>query len=225
MLALYAERGWRPVVAPEMEFYLVAVNTDPDYPLEPPTGASGRPETGRQAYGIDALNEFDPLFEDIYDYCEASEIGIDTLVHEGGAAQMEINFAHGDALRAADDAMLFKRTVRQAALRHKLYATFMAKPMDDEPGSSMHLHQSVVDAETGRNLFAKKNGDDTALFLGHIAGLQKFLPAAMPLLAPNVNSYRRLRRFSDAPINVHWARDNRTVGFRVPTSGPVGRRV
>lgn len=225
VLALYAERGWRPVVAPEMEFYLVAVNTDPDYPLEPPTGASGRPETGRQAYGIDALNEFDPLFEDIYDYCEASEIGIDTLVHEGGAAQMEINFAHGDALRAADDAMLFKRTVRQAALRHKLYATFMAKPMDDEPGSSMHLHQSVVDAETGRNLFAKKNGDDTALFLGHIAGLQKFLPAAMPLLAPNVNSYRRLRRFSDAPINVHWARDNRTVGFRVPTSGPEGRRV
>ena len=225
VLALYAERGWRPVVAPEMEFYLVAVNTDPDYPLEPPIGASGRPETGRQAYGIDAVNEFDPLFEDIYDYCEASEIGIDTLIHEGGPAQMEINFAHGDALRAADDTMLFKRTVRQAALRHKLYATFMAKPMDDEPGSSMHQHQSVVDAKTGRNLFAKKNGDDTALFHHHIAGLQKFLPAAMPLFAPNVNSYRRLRRFSDAPINVHWARENRTVGLRVPTSGPEGRRI
>jgi len=115
--------------------------------------------------------------------------------------------------------------VRQAALRHKLYATFMAKPMDDEPGSSMHLHQSVVDARTGRNLFARKNGDDSALFRSHIAGLQKFLPAAMPLFAPNVNSYRRLRRFSDAPINVHWARENRTVGLRVPTSGANARRV
>jgi len=225
VLALYAERGWRPVVAPEMEFYLVAVNTDPDYPLEPPIGASGRPETGRQAYGIDAVNEFDPLFEDIYDYCEAEEIGIDTLIHEGGPAQMEINFAHGDALRAADDAMLFKRTVRQTALRHKLYATFMAQPMDDEPGSSMHLHQSVVDAKSGRNLFGQKNGKDTELFHAHIAGLQKYLPAVMPLLAPNVNSYRRLVRNSDAPINTHWGYDNRTVGLRVPRSDANNRRV
>ena len=225
VLGLYEERGWRPVVAPEIEFFLVAVNTDPDYPLEPPVGRSGRPETGRQSFGIDAVNEFDPLFEDVYDYCEAQEIDIDTLTHEAGAAQMEINFEHGDALRRADDTLLFKRTVRQAGLRHDVYATFMAKPMQNEPGSSMHLHQSVVDAKSGKNLFADKDGENSPLFLAHIAGLQKYLPAAMPLLAPNVNSYRRLQRHSDAPINVHWARENRTVGFRIPDSPPAGRRV
>jgi glutamine synthetase len=118
ILALYEAEGWRPVVAPELEFFLVDVNTDPDYPLEPPIGRSGRRETGRQAYGIDAVNEFDPIFEDIYDFCEAQGIDIDTLIHEGGAAQMEINFNHGDPLLLADQAFLFKRTVREAAMRH-----------------------------------------------------------------------------------------------------------
>jgi glutamine synthetase len=225
VLDLYAERGWRPIVAPELEFFLVQVNTDPDYPLVPPVGRSGRPETGRQAYGIDAVNEFDPLFEEIYDFCEAQEIDIDTLAHEAGAAQMEINFNHGEALDVADQAFLFKRTVRQTALRHKVYATFMAKPLADEPGSAMHLHQSVVDRRTGRNLFAQKSGADSALFRSHIAGLQRYLPAAMPLLAPNVNSYRRLLPWSDAPINVHWGLDNRTVGLRVPVSAPSSRRI
>ena len=138
---------------------------------------------------------------------------------------MEINFDYGGALRLADHAFIFKRTVREAGLRHKVYATFMAKPMQNEPGSSMHVHQSVVDAETGRNLFAGKDGEDTELFRAHIAGLQKYLPAVMPLLAPNVNSYRRLTPFSDAPINTHWGYDNRTVGLRVPQSEPGARRV
>jgi glutamine synthetase len=225
VVELYTERGWKALVAPELEFYLVDVNTDPDYPLVPPIGRSGRRETSRQAYGVDAVNEFDPLFEEIYDFCEAQEIDIDTLIHEAGAAQMEFNLNYGPALRLADQAFLFKRTVREAGLRHKLYATFMAKPMQGEPGSSMHVHQSVVDIKTGRNLFAHKNGKDTKLFHAHIAGLQKYLPAMMPLLAPNVNSYRRLIPFSDAPINTHWGYDNRTVGFRVPHSEPAARRV
>lgn len=225
VLALYEERGWRPIVAPELEFFLVKVNEDPDYPLEPPVGRSGRPETGRQAYGIDAVNEFDPIFEDVYDFCDAMELDVDTLSHEAGAAQIEINFNHGDALELADQVLVFKRTVREAALRHKVYATFMAKPMQFEPGSAMHLHQSVIDIETGKNLFADAEGNDTRLFLSFIAGLQKFVPAAMPLFAPNVNSYRRLDPKSDAPINVHWGRDNRTTGFRVPVSHPEARRV
>lgn len=125
----------------------------------------------------------------------------------------------------ADQAFMFKRTVRQAAMRHGVYATFMAKPYSDEPGSAMHLHQSVVDIKTGRNLFSDENGNDTPLFLAHIAGLQKHLAAAMPLIAPNVNSYRRLTRFMSAPINLHWARENRTAGLRVPESGPEARRV
>ncbi|HYD30523.1 MAG TPA: glutamine synthetase family protein [Azospirillaceae bacterium] len=225
VLQLYDERGWKPIVAPELEFFLVQVNKDPDYPLVPPVGRSGRTESGRQAFGIDAVNEFDPIFEDVYDYCEAADIDIDTLTHEAGAAQIEINFNHGDALELADQSFLFKRTVREAAMRHNVYATFMAKPMQNEPGSAMHIHQSVVDKETGRNIFANPDGTDSALFMSFIAGLQKFLPSAMPLLAPNVNSYRRLVQGSDAPINVHWGRDNRTTGFRVPLSPPEARRV
>ena len=225
ILKLYEERGWLADVAPELEFFLVDVNTNPDYPLESPIGRSGRRETSRQSYGVDAVNEFDPLFEDVYDFCEAQNIDIDTLTHEAGAAQMEMNFNHGAAMELANQAFLFKRTVREAGLRHKVYATFMAKPMQGQPGSSMHIHQSVSDAKTGRNLFAQKNGKDSKLFLHHIAGLQKHLPSVMPLLAPNVNSYRRLTRDSDAPINTHWGYDNRTVGLRVPHSEAADRRV
>ena len=225
VLKQYREKGWEAVVAPELEFFLVDVNTDPDYPLEPPVGRSGRRETSRQAYGVDAVNEFDPLFEEVYDFCEAQGIDIDTLTHEAGAAQMEMNFNHGPPLLLADQAFLFKRTVREAALRHKVYATFMAKPMQGQSGSSMHVHQSVADLKSGKNLFGRKNGGDTQLFRTHIAGLQKHLPAAMPLLAPNVNSYRRLTPYSDAPINTHWGYDNRTTGLRVPHSEPEARRV
>ncbi len=225
VLQLYEAKGWRPVVAPELEFYLVAKNLDPDYPLEPPIGRSGRPETARQSYGIDAVNEFDPVFEDIYHFCENQRIDIDTLIHEAGAAQVEINFVHGDPLELADAAFLFKRTVRQAALSHDIYATFMAKPHAGEPGSAMHIHQSVESLKSGDNLFAGKSGADSKLFLSHIAGLQQFLPAAMPLLAPNVNSYRRLTPHQAAPINLFWGVENRTTGLRVPDSPPAMRRV
>ncbi len=225
VLGLYEERGWQPVVAPELEFYLVKPNTDADYPLEPPIGRTGRSEIGRQSYGIDAVNEFSDLFDLIYDYCEEEGIELDTLIHESGAAQMEINLIHGGALELADQAFLFKRTVREAALRHEMYATFMAKPMEEEPGSAMHIHQSVIDKKTGKNIFADEKGEYSEMFRAHIAGLQKYLPAAMPFLAPNVNSYRRITRFMAAPINLQWGFDNRTAGLRVPISPPHGMRV
>ena len=225
MLGLYAAKGWRPIIAPELEFYLVKTNTDPDYPLEPPVGRSGRQEAGGQAYGIDAANEFEPIVEDIYDYCERQEIDVDTLSHESGAAQLEINFNHGDPLALADQVFLFKRSVRQAAFKHGVYATFMARPHEDEPGSAMHIHQSIVDTQSGQNLFATKSGKNSKLLLSHIAGLQRYMGAAMPFLAPNVNSYRRLIPYSDAPTNVHWASDNRTVALRVPNSDKSNRRV
>ncbi len=225
VLDLYAEKGWVPVIAPELEFNLVKPNTDPDYPLEPPIGRSGRAETGRQSYGVDALAEFEPLIEDVYAYCEAQEIELDTLIHESGAAQMEINLQHGDSVELADQAFLFKRTVREVALRHSMYATFMAKPMEREPGNAMHIHQSVLDKETGQNVFAGDNGKHSKLFLSHIAGLQTYLPAAMPFFAPNVNSYRRITKFMAAPINVQWGQDNRTAGLRVPFSEPENTRV
>lgn len=225
VLGLYESKGWEPVVAPELEFFLTKVNEDPDYPLVPPVGRSRRQETARQSFGIDAVNEFDPIFEDVYDWCEAQEIDVDTLTHEAGAAQMEINFNHGNALELADQAFLFKRTLRQAALKHGIYATFMAKPMAGEPGSSMHVHQSVMDRGSKRNLFSTADGEPSQEFFWFIGGQQKYLGAAMPLLAPNINSYRRLRRWSTAPINVHWGIENRTVGLRVPISSPEARRV
>lgn len=223
--SLYAKEGWEPIVAPELEFYLVSKNTDPNQLLTPPIGRNGRREAGRQAYSIDAVNEFDPLFEDIYDYTEAMDLDVDTLIHEVGAGQMEINFLHGKPLDLADKVFFFKRTLREAAIRHDMFATFMAKPMQNEPGSAMHIHQSVVDVVTGKNIFSLENGEASPMFLHYIGGLQKYMPLAMALVAPYVNSYRRITRHATAPINVQWGRDNRTVGFRVPNAPAQARRV
>jgi len=222
---LYEAKGWSPVVAPELEFYLVARNTDPDVPLKPPIGRSGRSETSRQAYSIDAVNEFDPLFEDVYDYCEKMELNVDTLIHEIGAGQMEINFFHDHPLSLADEVFLFKRTVREAAMRHDMFATFMAKPIAGEPGSAMHVHQSIVARDGGHNIFSNPDGSPSREFHWYIGGLQKYIPAAMALFAPYVNSYRRLARFTAAPINIQWGTDNRTVGIRSPVAPPAARRV
>ncbi|MDP3670812.1 MAG: glutamine synthetase family protein [Telluria sp.] len=225
VLKLYAEQGWRASVGPELEFYLTAQNTDPNLPLKSPIGRSGRSETSRHIYSIDAVNEFDPLFEDIYDYCDLMQLDVDTLIHETGAGQMGIDFLHGDPLAMADNVFFFKRTVREAALKHGMYATFMAKPMANEPGSAMHLHQSLADARTGASLFSLPDGAAAPAFYHYIGGLQRYMPAAMALAAPYVNSYRRIVRHTDAPINVQWGRDNRTVGFRVPESAAHDRRV
>jgi glutamine synthetase len=222
---LFDAQGWDPVVAPELEFYLVARNPDPDMPLKPPVGRSGRAETSRQSYSIDAVNEFDPLFEDIYDWCDKLQLNVDTLIHEIGAGQMEINFFHAHPLGLADEVFLFKRLVREAALRHDMYATFMAKPIAGQPGSAMHIHQSVINRATGRNLFSNADGSASPEFYWFIGGLQQYIPAAMALFAPYVNSYRRLVRFAAAPINIQWGTDNRTVGIRSPVASPQARRV
>ena len=222
---LFAAEGLQPIVAPELEFYLTARNTDPNTLLRPPVGRSGRAETSRQAYSIDAVNEFDPLFEDVYAYCEKMELNVDTLIHEVGAGQMEINFFHAQPLGLADEVFFFKRTVREAALRHDMYATFMAKPIAGEPGSAMHIHQSVINKATGRNLFSNEDGSPSAEFFWYIGGLQRYIPAAMALFAPYVNSYRRLARHTAAPINIQWGTDNRTVGIRSPLAEPAARRI
>ncbi|WP_337053657.1 MULTISPECIES: glutamine synthetase family protein [Pseudoxanthomonas] len=217
VLKAYEEAGLQPVVAPELEFFLVQKNTDPDFPLLPPAGRSGRPETARQSYSIDAVNEFDPILDLMYDYCDAMELDVDTLIHESGAAQLEVNFTHADALSRADQVFLFKRTMREAALRHGIYATFLAKPMENEPGSAMHIHQSLLDRRTGANVFAGKElGKERKTFLHYMGGLQKYAPMTMAFFAPNVNSYRRLAIGQVAPINVQWGYDNRTCGLRVP---------
>ncbi|MEO0911562.1 MAG: glutamine synthetase family protein [Pseudomonadota bacterium] len=225
VLKLYADEGWRPVVAPEMEFYLTKPNTDPDLPIEPPMGRTGRVVASRQAYSMTAVDEYGPVIDDIYDFAEAQGFELDTIIQEGGAGQIEINFVHGDPLALADQVFFFKRTIREAALRHKCFATFMAKPMQHEPGSAMHIHQSVVDAATGRNVFTGEGGSETPLFAGFLAGQQRYLPNVIPMLAPYVNSYRRYVASGSAPINLEWGPDNRTTGLRVPVSSPEARRV
>ncbi|WEX08821.1 glutamine synthetase family protein [Chelativorans sp. AA-79] len=225
VLAKYAEHGLRPIVAPEIEFYLVHKNPDPDYPLTPPVGRSGRPIGGGQGYSIAGVNEFDELIDDIYHFSETQGLEIDTLIHEEGAGQLEINLRHGDPIELADQVFLFKRTIREAALKHDTYATFMAKPIQDQPGSAMHIHQSVVTLKGGRNVFSDERGDETDVFRHFLGGLQRHIPNALIMLAPYVNSYRRLTQGGSAPVNTRWGYDNRTTAFRVPRSDPSSRRV
>ncbi|AQQ67724.1 glutamine synthetase [Microbulbifer agarilyticus] len=225
VLDKYAEQGWKPVVAPEVEFYLVKKNLDPNEELSAPVGRSGRTEKTRQSYSIDAANEYEPIIEDMYDFSEAQGLDVDTLIHESGTAQMEINFLHGDPLKLADQVFTFKRTVRETALRHGIYATFMAKPMADEPGSALHLHQSIVDVNTGKNIFVDDEGAENVRFMHFIGGMQKYTPGFMTFFAPNVNSYRRFTKENAAPISLHWGYDNRTTGLRVPDSSPQAKRL
>ncbi|MDG4900066.1 MULTISPECIES: glutamine synthetase family protein [unclassified Mesorhizobium] len=225
VLAAYDDRGLKPVVAPEIEFYLVRKNPDPDYPLTPPVGRSGRPIGGGAGYSIAGVNEFDELIDDIYHFSERQGLEIDTLIHEEGAGQLEINLRHGNPIELADQVFMFKRTIREAALKHEIYATFMAKPIQGQPGSAMHIHQSVVDKKSGKNIFSAEDGAETDAFFHFIGGMQKHVPNALVMLAPYVNSYRRLTQAASAPVNNKWGYDNRTTAFRVPRSDPAARRV
>ena len=225
ILALFEAEGWRPIVAPEMEFFLVARNLDPNQPIIPPMGRSGRRAAGKQAYSMSAVDEYGKVIDDIYDFAEAQGFEIDGILQEGGAGQVEINLAHGDPVHLADQIFYFKRLIREAALRHDCFATFMAKPIEGEPGSAMHVHQSIVDIASGRNLFSNPDGSPSRAFDWYIGGLQKYIPAAMALFAPYVNSYRRLVRATAAPINIQWGTDNRTVGIRAPLAPPAARRI
>ncbi|MHC0053254.1 glutamine synthetase family protein [Actibacterium sp. D379-3] len=225
IVELYNAQGWSPVVAPEMEFFLVARNIDPAQPIEPPMGRSGRRAAARQAYSMSAIDEYGKVIDDIYDFAEAQGFEIDGILQEGGAGQVEMNLRHGDPVKLADEIFFFKRLIREAAMRHDCYATFMAKPIEAEPGSAMHIHHSVVDMKTGANIFSQPDGTESHAFLHFIAGLQTHLPSVIALLAPYVNSYRRYVPDFAAPINLEWGRDNRTTGLRVPISDAAGRRV
>ncbi|TGV77891.1 glutamine synthetase, partial [Mesorhizobium sp. M00.F.Ca.ET.149.01.1.1] len=224
VLDLYAQRGWRAVMAPELEFYLTAPNPDPDRPLTAPVGRNGRPESVQHPYDMQALEEFEPVIQRIYAHAAAAGLPLETLIHESGTAQLEINFLHGDPLALADKVLLFKRLARQAAQANGMHATFMAKPIAAQAGSSMHLHMSIVDRK-GEPLFAGEDGEDSAMFTHFIGGLQKYVPEIMPLFAPNVNSYRRIRPNHSAPANIEWSHDNRSCGLRVPMGGRAARRI
>ncbi|MDD2918791.1 glutamine synthetase family protein [Rhodoferax sp.] len=224
VLVQYAALGLQPVVAPEIEFYLTAANTDPAQPLLAPAVRGGRAEVGQSAFSLNMLNELAPFWNEFRDACRVLGITTDTWIHEVGATQYEVNLLHGDAVAVADQAFLFKYAAREIALKHGLNAVFMAKPIAGSSGSSMHLHISVVDAQ-GDNVFSLPDGSESPRLHHFIAGLQNNLPDLMLMLAPNVNSYRRYVSGSQAPTNLQWGYDNRTTGLRIPASGPSARRV
>jgi len=224
VLKRYAEQGLRPVVAAEIEFYLTAPNSDPNLALQPPAARNGRVEVGQSAFSMNMLNELAPFWDQFRAALKSLDINADTWIHEVGPSQYEINLLHGDPLNMADQAFLFKYAAKEIAIQHGLNAVFMAKPIAGSAGSSMHLHQSVVNQQ-GDNIFVNADGTDSAA-LGHfIGGLQTYLPDLMLVFAPFVNSYRRFVVGSQAPINLAWGYDNRTCGLRIPLSSAVARRV
>ncbi|GAB4214854.1 MAG: glutamine synthetase family protein [Rhodoferax sp.] len=224
VLSQYHAQGLTPVVAPEIEFYLFSPHSDPTRVFEAPSLPGGRREVGQSAFSLDVRQALSPFWDALNDACTSLGLRTDTWIHEVGPSQFEINLQHGDALAVADQAFLFKHCVRELALAHGLNAVFMAKPLAGAPGSSMHLHQSVLDTQ-GRNVFSLPDGTDSPALRHYIAGLQALGPELMALWAPNINSYRRFLRGSQAPIQMSWGADNRTTALRIPNSTAVARRV
>ena len=224
VLELYSKKGWKPVVAPEAEFYLLNPSNDFHNEIEPPQGRLGITDTTKQPYSLDSMNDCDPFINQVYEYSEIQGISIDNISQEMGPAQLEINFVHGDPLSLADQVFRFKRIVKEVAIQHEMHATFMARPITGEAGSALHIHQSVMD-ESDNNIFTNEDGSVSEAFLHYIGGLQKYIPDSLLIFAPYANSYRRFLSYWSSPVNLEWAVDNRSVGLRVPDSDPKNRRV
>ncbi len=225
VIARYAERGLAPVVATELEFFVFAANSDPTQPFQPPLGKDGRREMGHSAFSVSSNNGLRPFFNEVYRCMAALGLPRDTFMHEMGVSQFEINLLHGDPLLLADQTFLFKHLLKEVALKHGLTVVCMAKPLAHTPGSSMHIHQSLVDSASGRNVFSDEQGRATDTFHHFIGGLQACLADFTVLFAPNVNSYQRLCHPYASPNNACWSEDNRAAGLRIPASSPAARRV
>jgi len=225
VIARYAARGLAPVVATELEFFVFAPNTDPTQPFRPPVGLDGRREDGQSAFSVSSNNGLRPFFSEVYKCMAALGLPRDTFMHEMGVSQFEINLLHGDPLLLADQTFLFKHLLKEVALKHGLSVVCMAKPLAHTPGSSMHIHQSLVEIATGKNVFSDESGQPTAMFRHFIGGQQAGMADFTALFAPNVNSYQRLCHPYASPNNACWSHDNRAAGLRIPASSPVARRV
>ncbi|MEE4746502.1 glutamine synthetase family protein [Pseudomonas alliivorans] len=225
VLTRYAEYGLTPVVATELEFFVFAPNPDPLQAFVPPVGLDGRRELGHSAFSINSNNGLRPFFTEVYACMAALGLPRDTFMHEMGVSQFEINLLHGDPLLLADQTFLFKHLLKEVSLKHGVIVVCMAKPLANTPGSSMHLHQSVVDAVSGRNVFSAEDGQSTPTFRHFIGGLQACMADFTALFAPNVNSYQRLFHPFASPNNACWSYDNRAAGLRIPASAPSARRV
>jgi len=225
VIARYAAHGWQPVVATELEFFVFARNADPLQPFQPPQGLDGRREDGGSAFSVSSNNGLRPFFHEVYQCMAVLGLPRDTFMHEMGVSQFEINLLHGDPLLLADQTFLFKHLLKEVALKHGLSVVCMAKPLAHTPGSSMHIHQSVVEQGSGQNIFSAADGQATPAFYQFIAGQQAAMADFTLLFAPHVNSYQRLCHPYASPNNACWSEDNRAAGLRIPASAPVARRV
>lgn len=225
VIARYAALGLAPVVATELEFFVFAPNLNPVQPFLPPLGKDGRRELGHSAFSVSSNNGLRPFFQEVYQCMAALGLPRDTFMHEMGVSQFEINLLHGDPLLLADQTFLFKHLLKEVALKHGLTVVCMAKPLAHTPGSSMHIHQSLVEIATGRNVFSDDQGRPSQTFHHFIGGLQACMADFTALFAPNVNSYQRLCHPYASPNNACWSEDNRAAGLRIPASAPVARRV
>lgn len=218
--------GLVPVVACELEYYLVDARRTRDGGIQLPRSVfTGDRDTQHQVYGLREVEEASAFLRDLWAAADAMGVPLEGAISEYAPGQLELTLKHhADALRAAEDAVLYKRAAKGVALRHGCEATFMAKPFADRAGSGMHLHVSVNDTK-GKNVFASDATDGTAALKYAIGGMKKLLADSMAIYAPNANSYRRFKANSYAPVAPTWGVNNRTVSFRVPAGAPHTRHI
>ncbi len=219
----YDEMGLTPVVATELEFYLCDVQDGA--PQAPSSPVTGKRLDSDGALSLDELQHFDAFLNDVYDACREQGIPADAAISENGAGQFEINFMHvADALRAADDAVLFKRLVRGIARKHGFAATFMAKPYGERAGSGLHVHYSLIDRD-GNNVFDDGSDEGSDLLRHAVAGMLATMQENTLTFAPHENSFRRLTPGAHAPAHVAWGYENRTAAVRIPGGSNKARRI
>jgi glutamine synthetase len=225
-LARFAARGLTPVVAIELEFYLLDAQLDvegrPQTSINPATRQRNRTT---QVYHLQDLDDYQAFTDAVGAACRAQQIPADTAVAEYAPGQFEINLKHrDDALAACDDAIHLKRVIKAVAEQQGLLASFMPKPFVDQAGSGLHIHVSLLDA-SGSNVFASTPDAPAAALRHAIAGLQAVADDCMLLFAPNANSYRRFVLNAFVPLNDCWGFNNRTVALRIPYSDPANTRI
>ena len=213
------ETGLTPVAAIELEFYLMDRDTALAGRPQPPRALTNGAHTNQiQCYLLQDLDDFGPFFRDLYSAAKVQGLPAEALISEYAPGQMEIGLKHrADALRACDDAIMFKRLVKATAEKHGLIASFMAKPYRDQAGCGMHLHVSLADTE-GKNVFASADPASHPLVRQCVAGMKVTMGEALAIFAPNANSYRRFRKNMYAPVKPNWGVNNRTVSIRIPAA-------
>lgn len=223
ILRQYSALGLRPVVATEMEFYLI--DPEPDGAVPPISPYTGKRLDSDAILSIDELDDFGEFLSDVYKECAKQNVPADAAIAENGIGQFEFNLMHSDdPLKAADDAIFFKRIVKGVARKHQLAATFMAKPYGTRSGNGMHVHFSVIDAD-GKNIFDNGSAEGSPVLKHAVAGLLRGMAETTLLFAPHFNSYRRLRPDTHAPTTIAWGYENRTAAIRIPGGKPEARRI